>query len=649
MTSAPGGVAAERLDDLERLRAHARESTEAFLAEHGETVEAYRGDVTRAVDGALDRLRRDLEELTGHNRTCRELVDQSKEYVSWLQWTLWDLPYLAVAMRPPRARFRDDVAACGLVYLAIRIVDDVVDRHFWYKAQRPTLLTIFDESRLGDRNAEGLSLLAGLLFSLDGMFRLADSGEARHGPMLRRLVASYRRAVIGAIMEFSDREQWDLDYYERLVELKNVDFWNCQYAALDPERSSCLYPFLVRYYALAQRLNDVRDLAEDEQRGQPNFISIHRRTGGGAPRPKAVGSPAPPEVENLLADDFLELARLAEDLPDLEGSIARLKLGESLDAAVRLGLFRPLAEVAGAEPPAVPEALGLAPYAELRDVLERLGPEALEHVDCEVCGSPARKRVCEKRGFSLCRCGECSHLYVSPRLAPEVRVRMLRELGETEADDPFLAAQRLHAEPICQLLHARAPGPRLLDFGFGHGHLMRVARAYGFEVYGLDGSGSNVDRLRAEFGARLATATAGLDELPWDAFDVIVMSHVLEHLPDPRGVLAEIAGKLNDGGLIYVSVPDMGSLQFRIFGKAWEPVEPIAHLQYFTEESLTRLLAASGFEGLERVRRMLPPEELVPRWVRLMRRLGGEEAGELAMLARRPEGGVAEPPAEAPP
>ena len=79
-----------------------------------------------------------------------------------------------------------------------------------------------------------------------------------------------------------------------------------------------------------------------------------------------------------------------------------------------------------------------------------------------------------------------------------------------------------------------------------------------------------------------------------------------------------------------------GTAKLQADGKTWDVVSPLAHLQYFNEASLSKLLTSCGFEALERIQHPELPRELTPKWMRLMRRLGGDESGELAMLARRP-------------
>jgi hypothetical protein len=90
--------------------------------------------------------------------------------------------------------------------------------------------------------------------------------------------------------------------------------------------------------------------------------------------------------------------------------------------------------------------------------------------------------------------------------------------------------------------------------------------------------------------------------------------------------------------VLYAAVPDIGSLQFRVFGKYWDAINPMVHMQYFNEASLSRLLRDSGFVKLERVKFPPLPRSMKPKWMQLFRDLGGDESGEFTMVAHRPTG-----------
>jgi SAM-dependent methyltransferase len=605
---------------VDALRATCREATDRFHALHGADVERYRLVVTESVQAHLERFQGELERISGGNAVCRDLGRKAASYLDWLQWTFWDLPHFAVALALPEERLGQAVSTCGMAYLASRILDDVIDRHFSYKGRHETILAMFEKTREGNQRPEGLTILAGLLVCFDGLSLLAANDDEASRIMLRQTIDSLRHAAVGAVMELSPRETWDTGFYQRLIELKNVAFWRALYAGIDPGRTSPLYPFLERYYAVAQKINDVQDFAEDERRGQPNLLSLH---------------PAFETAESDIGSDLLDLAAMAETLPELEMLVARLKIGDSLEECMRLGLFRR----AEAPNPAIPEErplLHLGWYSSLEQVVEKLGVDCLRAVDCMVCGGADRKWLFEKQGFHYHRCRDCGHIYVSPRISAEISGRIGLELDAEDYASDLLEVQRFYAGPICHLLRARAPGPRLLDIGFGRGYILQLAKSYGFEVYGIESSPHQVEALRPQFGERLHLHLGPETELPWDGFDAVVISHVLEHLERPQELLGQIFRAMTPDGVLYVAVPDCDSVQFQLFGKRWDVISPLAHFQYFSEDTLTRLLKTCLFDNIERVNHEPVREEIAPRWMRHLRKMGATDAGELALVCRRP-------------
>jgi SAM-dependent methyltransferase len=90
------------------------------------------------------------------------------------------------------------------------------------------------------------------------------------------------------------------------------------------------------------------------------------------------------------------------------------------------------------------------------------------------------------------------------------------------------------------------------------------------------------------------TGTLESAELPLGEFDAAVMADVIEHLPDPGDALDRIHRLLAPDGVLMLALPDAGSGVARVLGARWWSVLP-THVQYFTRESLSRLLARHGF------------------------------------------------------
>ena len=626
--------AGELRERLAHLRADLAADAEAFQLAHGDLIADYRRQISSGVQETLRAWGDDLGRLAGDNLLCRRLAEATAEYVDWFQWALWDLPAFAVALRAEREPFRRAVASCGMVYLAIRLIDDVVDRHFLYRGKRRTLLSSLSELPEGGRASE-LTHLAAVLLCLHGLLALAGDGgallaaeEARQ--RLGRVMASARRVVLGLVLELSAPDSWDDASYERLVELKNVDYSRILYAALDPGDRSPLAPFLRRYYALAQMLNDVEDHPQDEQRGQPNLVSLLRA--------RTPDSGVWPEVEAIVGGAFLDLVAQADELPPLERGVARLKLSESLEAACGAGLFRPAAawsesrSGAGGETAPPPAAAAVHAAAEVEEVLARLGAGALEAVPCGACGAEGGRELFRKQGFAVRRCPECSHVYVSPRLAAGLAPPAG---GDDPGLAPFFAAERLSAAVVCDLVAEHCEGRRWLCYGLGGRHLLREALARGMQVYAADESPEALAPLRPALGRRLWQVGRPPGELPWGPHDAVFLQHTAELFRAPHDALARAHRALRPGGLLYLAVPDVDSLELRMLGRHWDAVSPVLRWHYFGRESLERLLAARGFAAVEWLEPPPAPAALAAPWMQLFRSLGCPEAGELAVLARR--------------
>jgi SAM-dependent methyltransferase len=144
----------------------------------------------------------------------------------------------------------------------------------------------------------------------------------------------------------------------------------------------------------------------------------------------------------------------------------------------------------------------------------------------------------------------------------------------------------------------------LLDIGASRGIFMDQAKQRGWHVHGLEAGADAIAFAQSEFQIAIQHGTLESTLLPNAFYDCVHLSHVLEHLHQPRERLQQIATALKPGGILVVEVPyEFGDLfdlfRARVLGRQRTPNQvPSSHLYFFTLATLSRLLRQSGFEIL---------------------------------------------------
>jgi 2-polyprenyl-3-methyl-5-hydroxy-6-metoxy-1,4-benzoquinol methylase len=138
-----------------------------------------------------------------------------------------------------------------------------------------------------------------------------------------------------------------------------------------------------------------------------------------------------------------------------------------------------------------------------------------------------------------------------------------------------------------------------LDVGCSFGALVQEANALGCRACGIDISAYAVEYARSE-GLEVRQATP--DKIPdfgvQPGFHIITMIEVIEHLPDPRAALCEIARVMSPDGLLIIQTANMDGQQAKKAGPEYHYYLP-GHLYYFSRKTLTKLLEECGFENIQ--------------------------------------------------
>ncbi|MEW6073219.1 MAG: class I SAM-dependent methyltransferase [Planctomycetota bacterium] len=215
--------------------------------------------------------------------------------------------------------------------------------------------------------------------------------------------------------------------------------------------------------------------------------------------------------------------------------------------------------------------------------------------------------------FTVIECEPCGFRHVIPLPAADELREIYRQEYYTAEKPLYLERARedldwwrqLYAERFDAfeaLLGGRTG--RLLDVGSGPGFLLEYGRERGWEVLGVEPSAAAAAHARG-LGVEVVEEFLTPELAPrLGRFDAVHLSEVLEHVPDPRSILALCRDLTRPGGLVCASVPnDYNPFQHALrtsggYGPWW--VAPPHHLNYFEFASLERLFARAGLEPVRR-------------------------------------------------
>ena len=213
------------------------------------------------------------------------------------------------------------------------------------------------------------------------------------------------------------------------------------------------------------------------------------------------------------------------------------------------------------------------------------------------------------KGFDVIECEGCGFKHIIP-------IPTFEELAYVYTEEYYSTEKPLYLERHKEDLdwwssvyrerynkfeqHLEIERRRILDVGSGPGYFLLHGKNRGWQTLGIEPSAQAAEHSR---GLGLTIVEDFLTEQTarkLELFDVVHMSEVLEHIPDPKGMLKTVASLLQSGGLVCVVVPNdynpfQKALRDALHFKPWWAAPP-HHINYFNFTSLHRLLESVGFE-----------------------------------------------------
>lgn len=237
-----------------------------------------------------------------------------------------------------------------------------------------------------------------------------------------------------------------------------------------------------------------------------------------------------------------------------------------------------------------------------------LKPEYAEYISCPVCGSGESRPYFEKDYFRFVQCKKCSMVFLNPRPNVEAAYEFYNSpwtsiyfeqkfLGGTDT----VKVDNLINQANINLIERRYPARQiskgnLLEIGIGGGYFLRTAKHAGYNVWGIDVGNENIEQVVAELGDQVKNCDLFAAGFESNKFDVVYMRDVFEHVPNPKLMLDEINRISKGGATLYIEVPNIEGLIYKLVGKRHACVFGFEHLSYWSPQTITRILGDAGYD-----------------------------------------------------
>jgi 2-polyprenyl-3-methyl-5-hydroxy-6-metoxy-1,4-benzoquinol methylase len=210
---------------------------------------------------------------------------------------------------------------------------------------------------------------------------------------------------------------------------------------------------------------------------------------------------------------------------------------------------------------------------------------------CYICSHPDfRTREGEVRdnpSLKILECAKCGLVMLNS--FKHINTAHYADSGMHGSSPLSVASWLKHTEKDDQrrleMLRTSMVNSKLLDFGCGAAGFLRKAQSIVDEVAGIEPE----RRVHEYWGDKIALFNCLKDA--GEGYDLITAFHVIEHLPDPREMLKELAACLKKGGRLVIEVPSSDDALLTLYKN--DAFQHFAywsqHLYLFNGETLRRL------------------------------------------------------------
>jgi SAM-dependent methyltransferase len=210
-----------------------------------------------------------------------------------------------------------------------------------------------------------------------------------------------------------------------------------------------------------------------------------------------------------------------------------------------------------------------------------------------------------KGTFNIFECNRCSIGFLNPMPTEDELTSLYPEntfyayTDFTQKNDKIYNIKKALRKLLLLTIETKDPKfskpGRILDLGCGSGEFLYRYKECGWETNGVEvnSDAANLGNSIANLGIHCGNLLQANFEDGY--FDYVRSNHSFEHITNPKEVLKEVHRILKKDGKLFIGVPNVNSLNAKLFGKYWWYLGVPVHTFTYSDKTLSSLLRDNGF------------------------------------------------------
>jgi 2-polyprenyl-3-methyl-5-hydroxy-6-metoxy-1,4-benzoquinol methylase len=203
------------------------------------------------------------------------------------------------------------------------------------------------------------------------------------------------------------------------------------------------------------------------------------------------------------------------------------------------------------------------------------------------------RRLPDRRHYQWVRCITCSLLRSDPVLQIDLEKLYIESTFDYTTE--IVGLKKTYMDLVKKNLRNKEFTNSIFEIGGGNGFFLEAAKDYGFKsIQGVEPSTQAINAARSDIKPYMIASIMKNGVLKPSSFEVGVMFHTLDHLPDPVQTLKDSCDALICGGVFIVAVHNERSWSAKLM-KNRSPIIDVEHTHLYTPKTGKMIFEKAGF------------------------------------------------------